>query len=410
MKKITALILSVCAIFSLLACATVDNAQENGDSSSLADSSILEDAPIIDGYTPDYPVVEYPDYVIEAEGENKYQSYKMQAPSKNASVTEYQDYALQQIDAYMGAIEQDETVEYDTTYITMQLQKRKYAIYTQESAEKIDLILIDVENIIKKHILDDDVFYELKTVIAKQSGSNFNEMQITHYYGKYGNLYFFVLPIQMEYPTFNVGSCRFISHGEHYLLRAWDRQEERMLGIAEAYNTGLINKEQVVELYEIEACRWGDNKLTTIYGNTENEQITTTNVFNVELENAPFVMNLVVAKNIRRGDNSESTMQIQTTYLYANPFRKLPIGVTKVHFGVVGNNGQVIYEKDFTTEKVEEYGAEFYVPGIINYDRNGKINSISVSTFTFVTVKTVINFFTVISLRISVFILQRNKL
>ena len=99
MKKITALILSVCAIFSLLACAQVDNAQENGDSSSLADSSILEDAPIIDGYTPDYPVVEYPDYVIETEGENKYQSYKMQAPSKNASVTEYQNYALQQIDA-----------------------------------------------------------------------------------------------------------------------------------------------------------------------------------------------------------------------------------------------------------------------------------------------------------------------
>ena len=166
MKKALALILTLCTAFSFLACATVDNAQENGDSSSLADSSILEDAPIIDGYTPDYPVVEYPDYVIETEGENKYQSYKMQAPSKNASVTEYQNYALQQIDAYMGAIEQDETVEYDTTYITMQLQKRKYAIYTQESAEKIDLILIDVENIIKKHILDDDVFYELKTVIA----------------------------------------------------------------------------------------------------------------------------------------------------------------------------------------------------------------------------------------------------
>jgi len=359
----------------------VDNAQENGDSSSLADSSILEDAPIIDGYQPDYPVVEYPDYVVETEGENKYQSYKMQAPSKNASVTEYQDYALQQIDAYLGAIEQDETVEYDTTYITMQLQKRKYAIYTQESAEKIDLILIDVENIIKKYILDDETYYELNAIIANYLGVSAEENQISYYYGKYGNDYFyadFSSMLAAVYLETKIGNCSFIANAGHTYLRVWTKGDTDTINIDQAHSNGMITSEQAVELFEIEIIRRSGGGVSTYHGNgNDGAYVFSTTLFEAYSQGQPFVINFGANRNIKVCDKVRSEGYFPITFISTDAFRRMPIGVVSVYFGISDNNGTVLSSTSFLTENSEDFSLEFLMPSIINFNANGKAASLS---------------------------------
>ena len=371
MKRILAMVFCIIVIFGIVAC------NNNNSESSVNLDSSLPNEEVPEATAPPVDENPYPNNVVAIEGVNRYEHLKMEAPAKTVSVTEYQDYGIEQIDIYLNAIAQDESIPYNTTYLCMELTKRKYAIYTQENFDKIDLILIDAENLLKKYILEDEEFLEIQAAVV---------FEITDYYGKYNDYYFFT----MKYRSFvgglryEFGNCFFwfirelVGDMDYFTsLFAWKRGDEDPKHIGNAHSEGIISDDELVELFQHELVRLCVYQTFSFNDYTwkVDSHITASNFYSFKAENSLFLIHTSAQETVKCAVKKEEDITFLVTLSYLDVFKSLPYGVKIVECGIVNHQDEILFNNTFNANNPTEIHGVFTSPSVIDYYRGGSIKS-----------------------------------
>ena len=366
MKRILAIVLCIIVMLGIAAC--------NNNNSGINDDSSFNSGKL--PVNENLPVEEtsYPGNIFPIDGVNRYEHLKLKAPSKKVDVADYQNYGIEQIEIYLNAIAQDKAITYNTDYLCLELTKRKYAIYTQEDFDKIDLILIDAENLLKKYILEDELLLEIESNVGVGVGN------VKYYYGTYNDMYFIVekrfsftggVELRLE-----IGNMTFAyTYQEGESLYVWKSGWEDVKRIKFAYEEGLVPIEVLEEYYPHELLRLA--KANTYKGEGwERNLVSVSNANILQEEGNPFLINVHAKKRYRLSPSGSLGVLIWYNIGYLDNFKILPYGVTNIEYGFVNHNGDITGNKSLCTDNVEDIREMLIWPRLIHYNRDGSIKNV----------------------------------